>query len=355
MKLFEYQGKELFKKYGIQTPKSELISRETKSTSLKFPLVLKSQVLSGDRRKKGGVLFAKSKSDFETQKNRIFQTEIDGQFPKECLVEEKIEFEKELYVSFSYDTNTRMPTLSLSQKGGSGIKKASTFPIDTFWGLPDFLLRNIFLKAGFSQNAAIQNTVKSLWDLFHKERALLVEINPLFELKNGTYVAGDAKIILDDNVVNPSFRPYLDLPGDIAVLASGGGASLINLDALMKEGGRPANYVEYSGNPPASVVKELTIKVLSRKGLKGCWVVGGTANFTDIYETLLGFTQGLGTIKPKPKYPIVIRRDGPRQKEAFEMLREVAKKEKYDFHLYGPETPMSKSAKIMVKLAYAKP
>lgn len=122
----------------------------------------------------------------------------------------------------------------------------------------------------------------------------------------------------------------------------------------MHHGGNPANYVEYSGNPPASVVEELTIKVLSRPGLKGCWVVGGTANFTDIYETMLGFVQGLRKIQPKPSYPIVIRRDGPRQKEAFAMLKEVAEKEGYDFHLFGPETPMSESARIMVQFAYAK-
>lgn len=354
MKLFEYQGKELFKKYGIQIPRSELISSNTKSTSLKFPLVLKSQVLSGDRRGKGGVLFANRKSDFETQKNKIFNTKIDGQIPEMCLVEEKMEPEKELYVSLSYDTNTRMPTLSLSQKGGSGVQKALTFPIDIFWGFPDFLLRTILFKAGIPLNFYIQQVMQSLWNLFEREKALLAEINPLFELQDGTYVAGDAKVILDDNVANPSFRPYLDLPGDIAVLASGGGASLINLDTLMKEGGRPANYVEYSGNPPASVVEALTLKVLSRKGLKGCWVVGGTANFTDIYETLLGFVQGLRKIKPKPKYPIVIRRDGPRQKEAFEMLEKVKKEEGYDFHLYGPEVPMSESAAIIVKLAYTR-
>ena len=65
---------------------------------------------------------------------------------------------------------------------------------------------------------------------------------------------------------------------------------------------------------------------------------------------MLGFVQGLRKVSPKPTYPIVIRRDGPRQKEAFAMLKEVAEKEGYDFHLYGPETAMSESARIMVQL-----
>lgn len=193
---------------------------------------------------------------------------------------------------------------------------------------------------------------QQLLELFKKENALLAEINPLFEMADGSFVAGDAKIILDDNVVNPAERPYLDLPGDIAILASGGGASLINLDALILAGGKPANYVEYSGNPPASVVEELTLKVLSKPGLKGCWTVGGTANFTDIFETMSGFVAGLRKVQPRPSYPIVIRRDGPRQKEAFEMLKQVAREEGLDFHIFGPETPMAESAKIVVQLAY---
>src|SRR5690606_16219520 len=120
-------------------------------------------------------------------------------------------------------------------------------------------------------------------------------------------------------------------------------------------GGRPANYTEYSGNPPREVVAELTKRVLSRNGLKGCWVVGGTANFTDIFETLSGFIDGLRSIKPKPTYPIVIRRDGPRQEEAWAMLKKIGEKEGYDFHLFGRETDMAESARIMARLVARKP
>lgn len=142
------------------------------------------------------------------------------------------------------------------------------------------------------------------------------------------------------------------MDGDIAILASGGGASLLNIDYLLSVGGKPANYTEYSGNPPANIVAELTKRVLDKNDLKGCWVVGGTANFTDIYETLRGFVEGLRQIKPKPTYPIVIRRDGPRQKEAVDMIKEVAEKEGFDIHIFGAETSMAKTAKIITKLSY---
>ncbi|MBI2065880.1 MAG: hypothetical protein HYT68_02330 [Candidatus Zambryskibacteria bacterium] len=176
---------------------------------------------------------------------------------------------------------------------------------------------------------ALVKIIQKLWKLFISEYALIAEINPLFKVADGEFIAGDAKVILDDEKLNPGERRFIELGGDIAILASGGGASLLNIDALLRFGGKPANYTEYSGNPPAELVKDLTKRVLDRRGLKGCWVIGGTANFTDIYETMRGFAEGLKEIKPKPKYPIVIRRDGPRQEEAFLMLRELAQEQAY--------------------------
>ncbi|MDP3901074.1 MAG: ATP citrate lyase citrate-binding domain-containing protein [bacterium] len=349
MKLLEYQGKELFEKYGIATPKAVLVRQSVQEVSLSVPLVLKSQVPFGDRKKKGGIVFVEDKASLASELKKLFEKPIDGALPKEVLIEEVASFSQELYLSFSYDTDSRSPVLAVSLQGGSGIDAAKLFPIDLTTGVSGQFFKESLERAGVS-NPSVVKIAHSLWEVFEKEQALLAEINPLFVLQDGSCVAGDAKIILDDNVANPSHRPFLDLPGDIAILASGGGASLLNLDILMHYGGNPANYVEYSGNPPASVVEELTVKVLSRPGLKGCWVVGGTANFTDIYETLLGFVQGLRKVDPKPTYPIVIRRDGPRQKEAFAMLKEVAEKEGYDFHLYGPETPMSESGRILVEL-----
>lgn len=224
-----------------------------------------------------------------------------------------------------------------------------------------------------------------LWDAFGRFDCRLCEINPLVLTESGKLVVVDAKVILDDaGLVRhrdldvlpkgavgavPSEREilakridetdyrgtagsiFIELGGDIAVLASGGGASLLMMDALSAFGGAPANYTEYSGNPPAEKVEKLTKITLSQEGLSGCLVAGAVANFTDIYETLSGFIEGLGQVKPKPLYPIVIRRGGPRQKEAYEMLTKFAKKEDYDIHLFGPETPISVACQKMVELA----
>ena len=355
MKLYEYQGKELLKKYGIAVPDSILLHHKKEKIPVALPLVVKSQTLSGDRLKAGGIYFASSRREL----NRGLQflgKRINGEEVKSLLIEERIKATKEYYVSFSYDGAARGPVLAVNAKGGTGIEDAHIVPIDLTLGLPAFFVREALMEAKFPREDInnFSSVIQKLWEVFTKEYALLVEINPLFKTKDASFVAGDAKIILDDEKINPNERHYIEMDGDIAILASGGGASMLNMDALLHAGGRPANYAEYSGNPTADVVKELTKKVLSKPGLKGAWVVGAAANFTDIYVTLSGLLDGLREIKPKPKYPIVIRRDGPRREEAFKMLKKVGRKEGFDFHLYKETTPMIATAEIITRLAYKK-
>ena len=133
-------------------------------------------------------------------------------------------------------------------------------------------------------------------------------------------------------------RVYLDLPGDIGVIAAGGGASLVAMDAMVGYGLRPANYTEFSGNPPKEKVKRLTEIVLGKKGLKGAILVGGKANFTDQVETLSGFLEAL--VKVQPNYPVVVRRDGPRMSEAKKMLLEAAREHNWNMEVYDEETPI---------------
>jgi succinyl-CoA synthetase beta subunit len=141
-------------------------------------------------------------------------------------------------------------------------------------------------------------------------------------------------------------RTLLELDGDIAFLSSGGGASITCLDALLTYGGRPANFAEYSGNPERSKVYALAKLVLSKPGLKGLWVVGPTANFTDVYETLGGIMDAI--IELKPAFPIVIRRAGPRDVEAKALVEQVAKDHSLDMVFFGEEMPMTESARVLL-------
>jgi succinyl-CoA synthetase beta subunit len=356
MKLYEHEGKKLFRKYGIATPKGLLVRSVLKESPMEFPVVLKAQVLTGDRKRFGGILFATDAKEFVVGCDNIFHGKFGNEEVGKILVEEKIEGDTEYYASLSYDTEKRMPVLALSTKGGTGISHAKLFHIDLALGFHSFVARNALTNAGFPsvEIPALARVLENLWNLFENEYAILAEINPLIKDKKGKFIAADAKVIIDDEKLKPMNRRFLTLGGDIAILASGGGASLLNIDALLNHGGRPANYTEYSGNPSADVVKKITRKVLNQKGLRGCWVVGGTANFTDIYETMRGFLEGLREVSPKPRYPFVIRRDGPRQKEAMEMLAKAAERWGYDFSLYDSNTPMAETARIIVERAYNK-
>lgn len=376
MILFEFEGKSLFSKYDINIPKSQLISSPSEKIDLSVPFFAKTQVLSGKRKNSGGIIEVKKESDKYSVLEKIIGSVIKNEKVESILLEEKVDFSKEYYLSITYDTKSRSPVITYSESGGTGIEERISY---------SFLINILTLEPTYPQNIQIPKKiidfVPKLLKIFIDEDCTLVEINPLV-LSNGKLIALDAKIRLDETalakhkerILSPRAIPghtptkneieakkidendykgtagsaYFDLPGDIAVLASGGGASLTAMDTLIASGGKPANYTEYSGNPSKEKVEKLTRIVLSKQNLHGLWVVGAIANFTDIYETLSGFLEALRKINPKPKYPIVIRRGGPNDKKAFEMLRKI---EDFDLHLYGEETSITESAKIMAKLA----
>jgi len=394
MNLYEHEGKELFKKEGVPVPAGKLFStlEEMEKEHFNFPVIAKAQTLSGKRGKAGLIIPCKNADELNNAAKNLFSKEIGDQKIEKILVEQYLlDKEAEFYFSITYDTSTRGPVLIASKKGGIDVEtlskeSVSKFPVDPRYGLHPWMARQVLSQAGFTgiHFLSLTKILISLWNVFVNNDARLVEVNPLIETTDGEMYAADAKIILDDDAEFRRTRldlpirsaggtkptdsevaaqeidkndhrgsagsTYIDLDGDIGIIAAGGGGSLVNMDALLALGGKPANYTEHSGNPPKEKIKKLTEIVLSKKELNGCWFVGATANFTDIYETLSGFVEGLRSIKPKPKYPIVIRRGGPRYEEAFEMLKEIGKKEGYDFHIFGPETPMTSTAKTMVDM-----
>ncbi len=376
-------------------------------------VVLKAQTLSGKRAEGGGIVRVDEIQDLRFKIQELFEKTVNNEKAEKILVEEMVDIGKEYYLSFSYSTETRGPVMTFGEGGtGAESKGAKTYPVDVLSHLRGELKLTSGEHLGGVIPEELKDTALKLWEVFTKYDCELAEINPLVVTSIPSLRASakqsssekeiassktprndkriyalDAKIILDDDA---DFRReekfpernlfgrastereieareidqgdhrgtagsvYWDLDGDIAVLAAGGGGSVVNMDALIALGGKPADYTEHSGNPPREKLKKLTKIILSKPGLKGLWIVGGTANFTDIYETLMGVVEGLREVKPKPNYPIVIRRGGPRDKEAFEALKEIGEKEGFDFHIYGRETPMTSTAKIMVDLAYGK-
>src|SRR3990167_4455465 len=391
MKLYEFEGYSILKKGGVESPFfitcSDLSEISQARKRLKFPIVVKVQVLSGKRGKAGAIKVCTTEAALNTFAKQFLDKDFQGEQVRFIILAEKIEIDHEYYISITYDTEKKIPFLLFCEEGGVDIEEVKAkdpqkilrVDINPLFGPSQKDLAKIFPKEPNFCDFALR-----LWDVFWKYDLRLCEVNPLAR-SSGKLIAVDAKVILDDSGLVrhknievfqkgaisaiPTQRElaakkidaedyrgsagstFIEFEGDIAILASGGGASLLVMDALLAFGAKPANYTEYSGNPPREKVEKLAEITLGREGLSGCLVAGAYANFTDIFETLGGFADGLLKIKPKPAYPIVIRRGGPRQVDAYEMLEKIAKKEGFDFHLFGPETPISTACKRMAELS----
>ena len=385
MNLYEFEGKKLFQKHGIATPKGVVVRRgESVQDALNVlgvqNVVVKAQVLSGKRGKNNGIRFCSTAEEAESAVKDLFNTEIRGQYVASVLIEEKLEIAEEHYLSITYDTNAKQPMLVYSSEGGVDIEEVRDDKIITIpLGVRDEQIIN--------HKSKIINDVpcvQGLWECFLQEDCRLVEINPLVKTKEGQWVAADAKIAIDDDAffrheewarLEPRTmmgRPatereieakkidegekyyqgtagkYIEMDGDIGLILNGGGASIANMDALANAGLKAANYTEYSGNPPREKVYALAKVVLSKPGLKGLWMCGVVANFTNIKETFMGIVDALDEIKPM--YPIFVLRDGTESVECFAVLEECAKRNNLNIKMFKKETGMSETAQVLAEM-----
>ncbi|MBN1385948.1 hypothetical protein JW968_03145 [Candidatus Woesearchaeota archaeon] len=385
MKIMEHEGRTILFKSGIKVPFGRIIHniKEADETldEFNYPVVVKAQTLSGGRGKAGAIKTASDKEEAMKYASEMLGAQILGEKIQAILAVEKLDAIKEYYACFTFSTDIRAPILIFSDKGGVDVEHndAKIIRIDATVGVNRQNIGTITSQLNIQED--LSEFIIKLYDVFMGNDMLLAEINPLIVTAEGEIYAADMKGVLDDEALGRHDFPFpkrtgfrelterekrakkideedysgvagktfIELDGDIAVLASGGGASITAVDALYSYGARPANYTEYSGNPSGEKVRKLTEVTLDKPGLTGCFVVGGKANFTRIDITLKGFLQAIQRIKPN--YPIVIRRDGPCKREAFEMLEEAAKEEGYDIHLFGYDTPISKAAEIMADLS----
>ncbi len=386
MNLYEFEGKTLFQKHGIATPKGVVVRRGDNWAQMYMDLgatdvVVKAQVLSGKRGKNNGIRFCSSAGDVVSAVKDLFEMNIRGQYVAAVLIEEKLNIAEEHYLSIVYNTNAKQPMMIYSQSGGMDIEEVSE---------ENIVKQNVDIR-----KEKIETEIpyaQELWNCFLAEDTRLVEINPLVKTADGRWVAADAKVAIDDDaffrhgstdspqVTNweemeprtmlgrlPTDREimakkidegekyyqgtagkYIELDGDIGLILNGGGASIANMDALASAGLNAANYTEYSGNPPREKVHQLAKVVLSKPGLKGLWMCGVVANFTNIKETFMGIVDALDEIKPT--YPIVVRRDGTESAEGFAILEECAKRNNLNIKMFKKETGMSETASVLAEM-----
>lgn len=387
MILYEFEGKNLFQKYKIPIPKNLHVTRQGEEKNWEiYPAVVKAQVQSGKRGKGGGIIMIENAADASTAIKNLLGGKIVGDEVLSVLIEEKKSIVHEYYLAITYDTIKKIPILVFSGNGGMDVEEGrdgEVLNINSLFGIEEFRVREMLVGQGVKGKDLVLLTdmAKRLWKMFEQEDARLAEINPLAKLADGTMIALDSKVILDDDA---GFRhdwsamperttmgrrltereravrsidqgefyyrgtagKYIEMEGDIACLFSGGGASISMMDALYAAGGKPANYTEYSGNPPREKVYELAKIVVSKSGLKGIWIVGGVANFTHIGETMAGIADALAEIKPT--IPIIIRRAGPHENEGRALMEKLKEEHHLDITWYGREISMTETAKLLM-------
>jgi len=272
MKLREYEAKKILKEAGIPVPEGFLIRTAEELTphldALGDAIVLKAQVDAGGRGKAGGILMADRKSAEATAKE-LFSKQVRGLPVREILAEQKLQIQKEYYLSVTIDRSAKQPLILFSDTGGveiettvkedpNAIRREIAFPL--MRDIPPFMLRELAGKAP----KEVMPVINKLYRVFVEKDAILAEINPLVVTPQGVFAA-DAKIIIDDNALARQGIPvnrdlserereaekhgfsYVELGGTIGVIGNGAGLTMSTLDLIEYYGGKAANFLDVGG------------------------------------------------------------------------------------------------------------
>ena len=361
MKIHEYQGKQLFAKYGVAVPKGSACFSvdEAEKAAEKLiaegspVVVVKAQIHAGGRGKGGGVKVVKDGAKAaRAAAEKILgmqlithQTGPEGQKVKCLYVEQGIQIERELYLGLVVDRETRKIAVMASTEGGVEIEKvAEETPekiliefVDPTTGLSGYQARKLAYglqvgKGTPSPKDTINEFVKmvtKLAGLFEKEDCSLCEVNPLIITKQGAVIAGDSKINFDDNAAGrhkewdslldkdeedpveleakDAGLSYVSLDGDIGCLVNGAGLAMATMDIIKHHGGNPANFLDVGGGATKDQVTKAFTMILSSPKVKGIFVniFGGIMKCDVIAEGVVAATRELGL-----KVPLVVRLEG---------------------------------------------
>jgi succinyl-CoA synthetase beta subunit len=372
MKIHEYQGKQIFARYGIPIPKgypaftveeaeqaAEKLVAETKSSVV----VVKAQIHAGGRGKGGGVKVVKggAKDAGETAKKILgmqlvtHQTGPGGQKVRRLYVEQGLDIARELYLGMVVDREKRRIAIMASTEGGVEIEKVAaetpekilTEHVDPAVGLGGYQARKLAFGLKLHEGvpdakatvAEFTRIVGKLVALFEKEDCSLCEVNPLIVTKDGKVLALDAKLNFDDNAAgrhkewaelmdadeedpveleaNKAGLSYVSLDGDIGCLVNGAGLAMATMDIIKHHGGTPANFLDVGGGATKEQVTKAFSMILSSPKVKGIFVniFGGIMRCDVIAEGVVAAARELGL-----KVPLVVRLEGTNVEQGKQIL-----------------------------------
>ncbi len=354
MKLHEYQSKNLFAEYGITVPDGKVITEAEQVPEIidafGLPIMVKAQVLVGGRGKAGGIKLAKSKEEALKTVQDLLGKELKGiEIDKILLVKDGF-YERLLYCSLLVDRASRTIVSMVSPDGGVEIEEVAAQtpekilrrPLDVNAGFTaeqlDECARFLGLEAEPTKSE-ISELLQNLFRMFVEKDCSLAEINPLFVDENAKLVAGDAKVIIDDNALyrHPEFAEfsdqditdpleiearekrlsYIKMDGDIGCIVNGAGLAMATMDVIKFYGGEPANFLDVGGASKSEQVREALRIVTASGRVKVVWVniFGGIVRCDQVAQGILEAVDELDL-----SVPIVVRLEGTNSKGAREML-----------------------------------
>ncbi|PIU46204.1 MAG: ADP-forming succinate--CoA ligase subunit beta [Candidatus Hydrogenedentes bacterium CG07_land_8_20_14_0_80_42_17] len=361
MKIHEYQAKQLLASYGAPIPLGDVADTPAEVLKVwnrigKGRVAVKAQIHAGGRGKGGGIKLAETEDEVLSSAKKIIgmnlvthQTGPEGIKVRKVLVEEALEVKSEFYAGITLDRSSRSPVLMVSKFGGMEIEEVAArepdsivkMKIHPLSGLFQFQARELGYRLGLI-GKPLQSAVRiftAISKLFVEKDASLIEINPLFHLKDDRIVAGDAKIGFDDSALykhediealrdefeeEPAEREarkanlsYVKLDGNIGCMVNGAGLAMATLDILKHFGGTPANFLDIGGGAKRERVKDALKIILTDKNVKAIFIniFGGIVRCDEVAHGVISAKKELGI-----SVPITIRLTGTNEKEGRSML-----------------------------------
>jgi succinyl-CoA synthetase beta subunit len=356
MDLLEYQGKQLFSKHGVPVPDGRPATTVPEAVEaaeeLGYPVVIKAQVQIGGRGKAGGIKLASNRAEAEQHATAILGMDIKGFTVHELYVEKASEIDEEYYAAIVFDRSAKKPMAMLSKMGGMDVEEVvETDPeamrmlhVDPLLGLQDFHGRRLAFESGIAEDVIrpVGAMLAKLYDVFVREDATLVEVNPLLVTKSREVVALDAKVTIDDNALfrhpdvaemrdlsaeDPQERmaherglTYVKLDGNVGILGNGAGLVMSTLDVVAQAGGRPANFLDAGGGSKAEAITSAVEVILSDEKVDAVLfnIFGGITRCDEVARGLIEAFEQV-----KPDVPFVVRLDGTNDEAGRALLAEA--------------------------------
>ena len=355
MDLYEYQGKELLRNYGLETLPGIVAGTPGEAgraaEALGGTVAIKAQVLTGGRGKAGGIKVVHDPREAEEAAKEILGMDIRGHTVGRVYVEGGAEIDREFYLSISVDRTEKRPLILFSTEGGVDIEEvAETKPeaivrlhADPLLGLLPYQVREVTFSAGLEAEVAkgVGRTISRLYEAFEGLDASLVEINPLVVTSEGRVLTLDAKVTVDDSSLyrhedlvglhdaeaadaqeeraQEVGLQYVKLEGDVGILGNGAGLVMSTLDVVAQAGGEPANFCDVGGGADAERISTALDIVTSNEQVQSVLfnIFGGITRGDEVARGLLSAIERTGIT-----LPIVVRLDGTNAEEGRRILAE---------------------------------